>query len=207
MTPDGELLDELRPVAFGIAYRMLGSAAEAEDVVQDVWLRWQTANRSLVRDAAAFLATTTTRVAINVLQSARTRRETPVGPGLPEPADAAPDPRAGAERGQALARGVRVLLEHLTPIELAAYILREAFDYSYRRIAGILRLQEANTRQLVARARQHVAGDRRAPVSAGHQRRLIDAFIDAVQGGNIAGLEGVLTSDVVSSPDRFVRVA
>ena len=77
---------------FGIAYRMLGSAAEAEDVVQDVWLRWQTANRSLVRDAAAFLATTTTRVAINVLQSSRTRRETSVGPGLPEPADGAPDP-------------------------------------------------------------------------------------------------------------------
>ena len=136
---------------------MLGSAAEAEDIVQDVWLRWQTADRSLVRDAAAFLATTTTRLAINVMQSARSRRETYVGPWLPEPVDTSADPRLGAERGQALAFGILVLLEKLTPTERAAFILREAFDYPYRDIANVLRLEEANARQVVTRARQHVA--------------------------------------------------
>jgi RNA polymerase sigma-70 factor (ECF subfamily) len=185
---------------FGIAYRMLGSAAEAEDVLQDVWLRWQMANRGLVRDAAAFLATTTTRVAINVLQSARTRRETCVGPGLPEPADAAPDPRLGAERVQALARGVRVLLEKLTPIELAAYILREAFDYSYRHIAGVLRLEEANARQVVTRARQHVADGRRWPASLFEQQRLLEAFVAAARDGDVSGLEGLFARHVGSIP-------
>ena len=100
-------------VSFGIAYRMLGSAAEAEDIVQDVWVRWQTADRSVVRDAAAFLVTTTTRLAINVMQSARSRRETYVGPWLPEPVDTSVNPRLRAERGQALAFGVLVLLETL----------------------------------------------------------------------------------------------
>ena len=103
----------VRPRLFGIAYRMLGSAAEAEDIVQDVWVRWQTADRSVVRDAAAFLATTATRLAINVMQSARSRRETYVGPWLPEPVDTSADPGLGAERGQALACGVLMLLEKL----------------------------------------------------------------------------------------------
>jgi RNA polymerase sigma-70 factor (ECF subfamily) len=105
----------VRPRLFGIAYRMLRSAVEAEDVVQDVWVRWQTADRRLVRDAAAFLATTATRLTINVMQSARSRRETYVGPWLPEPVDTSADPRLEAERGQALAFGVLLLLEKLTP--------------------------------------------------------------------------------------------
>ena len=151
----------VRPRLFGIAYRMLGSAAEAEDIVQDVWVRWQTADRSVVRDAAAFLATTTTRLAINVMQSARSRRETYVGPWLPEPVDTSADPGLGAERGEALEFGVLVLLEKLSPTERAAYILREAFDYAYRDIANVLRLEEANARQVVTRARQHVANGRR----------------------------------------------
>ena len=125
--------------------------------MQDVWVRWQTTDRSLVRDAAAFLVTTTTRLAINVMQSARSRRETYVGPWLPEPVDTSTDPGLGAERGEALAFGVLVLLEKLTPTERAAYILREAFDYPYRDIANVLRLEEANARQVVTRARQHVA--------------------------------------------------
>ena len=119
----------VRPRLFGIAYRMLGSAAEAEDIVQDVWVRWQTADRSLVRDAAAFLVTTATRLAINVMQSARSRRETYVGTWLPEPVDTSADPGLGAERGEALECGVLLLLEKLSPTERAAYILREAFDY------------------------------------------------------------------------------
>jgi RNA polymerase sigma-70 factor (ECF subfamily) len=150
----------VRPRLFGIAYRMLGSAAEAEDIVQDVWVRWQTADRSLVRDAAAYLATTTTRLAINLMQSARSRRETCVGPWLPEPVDTSADPRLETERDQALACGVRLLLQTLTRTERTAYILREAFDYPYRDIANVLQLQEANARQVVTRARKHVVSGR-----------------------------------------------
>jgi RNA polymerase sigma factor (sigma-70 family) len=189
----------VRPRLFGIAYRMLRSAAEAEDVVQDVWVRWQTADRSLVRDAAAFLVTTATRLAINVMQSARSRRETLVGPWLPEPVDTSADPGLGAEQGEALELGVLVLLEKLSPTERAAYILREAFDYAYRDIASVLRLEEANARQVVTRARQHVANGRRMPASSTEQRRLLDSFIAAAQRGDVAGLEGLLASEVVST--------
>src|SRR5262245_50113395 len=188
----------VRPRLFGIAYRMLGSAAEAEDIMQDVWVRWQTTDRSTVRDAAAFLATTTTRLAINVIQSARSRRETHVESWVTEPVDAGVDPGLGAERRQALESGVLLLLERLTPAERAAYILREAFDYAYRDIANILRFEEANARQVVTRARQHVANGRRMPGSPTKQRRLLDSFIAAAQGGDVAGLEGILVSGVVS---------
>jgi RNA polymerase sigma factor (sigma-70 family) len=187
---------DVRPRLFGIAYRMLGSAAEAEDIVQDVWVRWQTTDRNLVRDAAAFLVTTATRLAINVMQSARSRRETYVGSWLPEPVDTTADPGLGAERGEALELGVLVLLEKLSPTERAAYILREAFDYPYRNIANVLRLEEANARQLVTRARQHVANGRRMPASSSAQRRLLDAFIAAAKHGDVAGLEGLFASDV-----------
>ena len=189
----------VRPRLFGIAYRMLGSAAEAEDIVQDVWVRWQTTDRSLVRDGAAFLATTTTRLAINVMQSARSRRETHVGLWLPEPVDTSANSGLGLERGEGLEAGVLVLLEKLSPTERAAYILREAFEYAYRDIADILRLQEANARQLVTRARQHVANGRRTPANATEQKRLLAAFIAAAQNGDVAGLEGLLVSDIVST--------
>jgi RNA polymerase sigma factor (sigma-70 family) len=173
---------------FGIGCRMLGSAAEAEDVLQDVWVRWQTADRSQVRDPAAFLVTTTTRLAINVMQSARSRLEACVEPWVAEPVDTA-DPRLGAERGEALACGVRLLLETLTPTERAAYILREAFDYPYRDIANVLQLEEANARQVVTRARRHVANGRRMPASDTEQQRLLDAFTAAAQHGDVARLE------------------
>jgi RNA polymerase sigma factor (sigma-70 family) len=183
---------KMRPRLFGIAYRILGSAAEAEDVLQDVWLRWQTADRSVVRDASAFLVTTATRVAINVMRSARLRRETCIGPWLPEPVDANADPTLEAERGQALALGVLLLLEKLTPTERAAYILREAFDYPYREIAKVLRLAEANARQVVTRARQHLENGRTMPASSTERRHLLAAFIAAAGDGELAGLEGTL---------------
>lgn len=189
----------VRSRLFGIACRMLGSAAEAEDIVQDVWVRWQTTDRSVVRDAAAFLTTTTTRLAINVMQSARSRRVTYVGPWLPERVDTRPDPRLRAERGNAVAFGVLLLLETLTPGERAAFILREAFDYPYRDIAGVLRVEEANARQLVTRARQHVAGGRRRSASLTEQRRLVDAFTAAAQYGDVSGLERLFVSGVVSA--------
>jgi RNA polymerase sigma factor (sigma-70 family) len=182
----------VRPRLFGIAYRMLGSAAEAEDVVQDVWIRWQTTDRRLVREAAAFLVTTTTRLAINVMQSARSRRETSVGPWLPERADPNTNPSERVERRQALASGVQLLLEKLPPTERAAYILREAFDYSYRDIASVLGLEEANARQVVTRARQHVTNGRRVPANAAEQRRLLEAFIAAAQDGDVASFHGSL---------------
>jgi RNA polymerase sigma-70 factor (ECF subfamily) len=186
---------------FGIAYRMLGSAVEAEDILQEVWLRWQAVDRSEVANATAYLATMTTRLAINVAQSARSRHETYVGPWLPEPVDTSADPTLGAERGEALELAVLVLLEKLAPKERAAYILREAFNYPYPEIAEMVRLTEANTRQLVSRARKHIADGRRTPVSVVEQRRLLDAFIVAAQHGDLAVLEGLFASDIASYSD------
>jgi RNA polymerase sigma-70 factor (ECF subfamily) len=177
---------------------MLGSTVEAEDVVQDVWLRWQTVNRGRVRNAAAYLMTTATRLAINVIQSARWRRETHVGPCVPAPVDTSTDPWLRAERRQALALAIPLLLERLTPTERAAFVLREAFEYAYRDIANVLRLGEANARQVVTRARQHIANGRRRPTSSSEQGRLFRAFI-AAQQGDLVGLEDVFASDVVSN--------
>jgi RNA polymerase sigma-70 factor (TIGR02957 family) len=198
-----------RPRLFGIAYRMLGSAAEAEDVVQDVWLRWQCANRSEVENPPAFLATTTIRLCINLAQSAHSRRESYVGTWLPEPVDTSADPALGAERGEALKLAVLLLLEKLSPTERAAYVLREAFDYSYREISEILQMEEANARQLVFRARKHVADGRRTPVSSTEHRRFLEAFIGAAQKGDMAGLEGLFAQDVISYADGggIVRAA
>jgi len=184
----------MRPRLFGIAYRILRCAADAEDIVQDVWLRWQRADRRLVRDAAAFLATTTKRLAINDIQSARSRRETTVGAWMPEPVDTSADPGLGAERDEAVEQGVLVLLQQLSRTERAAYILREAFDYSYRDIACVLRLEEANARQVVTRARQRVANGPAVIASATEQRHLLNAFIAAANDGDVAGLETALTS-------------
>ena len=199
---DAAAFEEVRPRLFGIAYRMLGSAAEADDVVQDAWLRWQGTDRTQVRDVGAFLATTTTRLAINTAQSARVRRETYIGPWLPEPVDTATDPALGAERGEALELAVLMLLEKLSPTERAAYVLREAFDYSYREVADVLELSEANARQLASRARGHLAGERRRG-SAGpdEQRRLLEAIVVAAQAGDLAGLEQLLAADVVTYVD------
>jgi len=199
----------VRPRLFGIAYRMLGSAAEAEDVVQDVWLRWQSTNRKVVENPPAFLATTTTRLCINLAQSAHTRRETYVGTWLPEPVDTSSDPGLGAERSEALKLAVLLLLEKLSPTERAAYVLREAFDYSYDQIASILQMEEANVRQLVSRARKHIADGRRKSVSSNEQRRLLEAFVTAAQKGDMAALEGLLAEDVVSYSDGggLVRAA
>jgi RNA polymerase sigma-70 factor (ECF subfamily) len=199
----------VRPRLFGIAYRMLGSAAEAEDIVQDVWLRWQATDRSVVENPPAFLATTTTRMCINFAQSAQSRRETYVGPWLPEPVDTSSDPALGAERGEALELAILMLLEKLSPTERAAYVLREAFDYSYRQIADILQMEEANTRQLVSRTRKHIADGRRTPASAAERQRLLEAFIGAAQKGDLAALEGLFAEDVVSYSDGggIVRTA
>lgn len=191
----------LRPRLFGIAYRMLSSASEAEDLVQEVWLRWQKADRSQVENPGAFLAATTTRMAINALDSARVRRETYIGPWLPEPVDTSADPYLGAERGEALEFAALLLMEKLTPNERAAYVLREAFDYPYPQIAGILQMTEPAVRQLVSRARKHMTGERRTPASAAAQRELLTSFITAARSGDMTALEQLFAPGVTSLSD------
>jgi RNA polymerase sigma-70 factor (ECF subfamily) len=195
------VFQDVRGRLFGIAYRMLGSAGEAEDLVQDAWLRWQGTDRSVVQDPAAFLATATTRLAINALQSARARRETYIGPWLPEPVDTSADPTLGAERAEALGFAVLVMLERLTPTERAAYVLREAFAYPYEQICEIVQVSEAAARQLVSRARKHLAGERRREVPPAEQRRLLTAFLSAAKTGDLVELERLFAEDVVSYSD------
>jgi RNA polymerase sigma-70 factor (ECF subfamily) len=189
---------DVRPRLFGIAYRMLGRAAEAEDIVQEVWLRWQSTNRNAVENPPAFLATTTARLCLNLAQSAHSRCEIYVGTWLLEPVDTSSDPESGAERDEVLRLAVLVLLEKLPPTERAAYVLREAFDYPYRQIANILQMEEANARQLASRGRKHIADDRRTPVCSSAQRRFVDAFIGASREGDMAGLESLLAEDVAA---------
>jgi RNA polymerase sigma factor (sigma-70 family) len=190
---------DVRPRLFGIAYRILGSAAAAEDVVQDAWLRWQTIDRSVVRNAPAFLATTTTRLAINVAHSARWHRERYVGAWLPEPVDTRPGPQSEVEKGEALRHAVFVLLGALSPRERAAYVLREAFNYSYRQIGDVLQLAEANARQLVTRARIRVAARPRRPAGSGKGQRFLDAFIAASRHGDRSALERLFVSDIAAA--------
>jgi RNA polymerase sigma factor (sigma-70 family) len=204
---DAASFQTVRPRLFGIAYRVLGSANEAEDVVQDAWIRWQDTDRSDVRDAAAFLATTTTRLAINVTQSARARRETHVGPSLPEPADGQADPARAIEQRGALELAVQMLLGNLSPAERAAFVLREAFDYPYRQISQVLGLSEANARQLATRARRRLDGERRRPVDTSEQQALLDAFVAAAQTGEVATLEQLLTADVTAGGGEVIPLA
>ncbi|WP_033324288.1 RNA polymerase sigma-70 factor [Streptomyces yerevanensis] len=190
-----------RPQLFGIAYRVLGSMVEAEDVVQDTWVRWQNTDRTKVKEPAAFLTTVVTRLAINLAQSARVRRESYVGPWLPDPVDTTEDPQLGAERAEALELAVLMLLEKLNPVERTAYVLREAFDYPYGRIAEILETTEANARQLVSRGRKHLAAERTARVTRTAHRRLLEVFLSAARTGELSVLEDILTADVVSYSD------
>jgi RNA polymerase sigma-70 factor, ECF subfamily len=184
-----------RPRLFGIARRVLGNAADADDVVQDAWMRWQETDRSQVRDPAAFLATTTMRLALNVGQSARVRRETAFAPQLLDVVDPAADPVLGAEQRQALELALRAVLETLSPSERAVYVLREAFDYPHRRIAEVVGLSEANARQLVTRARRRISAEPRWTVDAAELERLVDAFVAAAQSGDLARLEHLLAVD------------
>jgi RNA polymerase sigma-70 factor (ECF subfamily) len=185
-----------RPRMFAAAVRTLGNAAEAEDVVQDAWLRWQSVDRDVIRNAPAFLTTTTIRLAINRAMGARSRHETSLELCLSEPVDGEAGPGLVAERGEALEAALLVLLEKLSAVERAAYLLREAFGYSYRHIARVVRVTEANARQLVTRARKHLADGRRTPISTSALRRFYDAFAEATQRGELLALEAVLLADI-----------
>jgi len=202
-TPDAHELDRAaaaftrsRRRLFGIAHRILQDPSGAEDIVQDAWLRWQAADRAAVVNPEAFLVTSTTRLALNDAQSARRRRERPAGPTLPEIRDPEIGPEGGAERTEAVENAVFLLLAKLTPTERAAYVLRQAFDYPYPRIAELLQLSNANCRQLVGRAGRHLMSERRRPVSVTAQKGLLDAFLAAAREGDVDDLEHLLVAGV-----------
>jgi RNA polymerase sigma-70 factor (TIGR02957 family) len=205
------LLEELRPVAFAIAYRMLGSVAEAEDVVQETLLR---VHRTLeagdqIESPRAFVATITTRLAIDELRSARARRERYVGEWLPEPilTDSRDDPAQHAEIADSLSMAMLVLLETLSPEQRAVLLLRDVFDYGYGEIAEIIGKNEDNVRQLASRARAHVDAGRPRFQSSREQRdELARRFFAAATQGDLAGLEALLADDVVLTGDGGGKV-
>ncbi len=206
MTGRERLLDELRPVAFAIAYRMLGSVSEAEDVVQESLLRVHQAldGGEQIASPRAFVATVSTRLAINELRSARARRERYVGEWLPEPiiTDSTDDPAQQAEMADSLSLAMLVLLESLSPEQRAALLLHDVFDYAYPEIAAILGKSEVNVRQLATRARRHVdQGRPRFQTTREHREELAGRFFAAAEQGDLAGLEALLASDVQLTGD------
>jgi RNA polymerase sigma-70 factor (TIGR02957 family) len=206
-----ELLEKLRPTAFAIGYRMLGSVAEAEDVVQEALLRLYEALQrgERIESPRAYLATVATRLSIDQLRSARVRRETYVGEWLPEPlvADTSADPARQAELADSLSLAFLVLLESLSPEQRAALLLRDVFDYDYAQIADIVGKSEDNARQLVARARRHVE-ERKPRFEASRERRdeLARRFFEAAREGEVDALETLLAHDVVLHGDGGGKV-
>jgi RNA polymerase sigma-70 factor (TIGR02957 family) len=211
MSDRDQLLAELRPTAFAIAYRMLGSVSEAEDVVQEALLRVHQALESGEEIASphAFVATITTRLAINELRSARARRERYVGEWLPEPiiTDGEDDPARHAETADSLSLAMLVLLESLSPEQRAVLLLRDVFDYPYSEIARIVGKSEDNVRQLATRARRHVDEHRpRFQTTREQQDELATRFFAATEQGDLAGLEALLAADVTLTGDGGGKV-
>jgi RNA polymerase sigma-70 factor (ECF subfamily) len=197
-----DVFEEHRPLLVGVAYRMLGRVADAEDVVQDAWLRWSRADRAEVREPRAYLVRITTRLAIDRLRQVQKRGEAYVGPWLPEPyltefGDAAPDAAEHAVLADSVSLALLVVLESLSPLERAVFVLREAFGYPYAEIAALLDRGEPAVRQLAARARRHV--DERRPrydVDPAQRRELTERFLAAAAGGDLDGLMSLLAPDV-----------
>jgi RNA polymerase sigma-70 factor (TIGR02957 family) len=211
MTDRAQDLDELRPVAFAIAYRMLGSVSEAEDIVQEALLRvHQTLDAGeQLASPRGFVATVTTRLAINELRSARARREHYVGDWLPEPiiTDGKDHPARHAEMADSLSLAMLVLLESLSPEQRAVLLLHDVFDYGYGEIAKIIGKSDDNVRQIAARARRHV-GERRPRFQTTREQReeLARRFFAAAQRGDLAGLEALLAHDVTMTGDGGGKV-
>jgi RNA polymerase sigma-70 factor (ECF subfamily) len=202
-----ETYETLRPLLFSIAYRMVGSVSEAEDIVQEAYLRHHRAVRggdTEVEAPKAWLSAVTTRLAIDHLRSARVRRETYVGPWLPEPlmTDPGPDPSERAELADSLSMAFLTVLERLSPVERAVYLLREVFGYGYDEIARVVDRSEDNCRQLAARARRHVEAHRpRFPVARERQEELTERFMHAVETGDDGALVALLAEDAVAYTD------
>jgi RNA polymerase sigma-70 factor (TIGR02957 family) len=207
-----ESFDRHRRLLFTVAYQMLGSVADAEDVVQDTWLRWSAADRGDVVDERAYLVRIASRLALDRLRSARSRRETYVGPWLPEPLvtepAAEPDPADAAELGEQVSLALLVVLETLSPVERAVFVLREVFGLPAAEVARVLGRSEAAVRQLAHRAREHVQArqprfdtDRRA------QREVTEQFLAAIAGGDVDALIAVLSPGVVLVSDGGGKVS
>jgi RNA polymerase sigma-70 factor (TIGR02957 family) len=211
MTDREQLLEELRPVGFAIAYRMLGSVAEAEDIVQEALLRVHQAldGDEPIASPRAFVATVTTRLAINELHSARARREHYVGEWLPEPiiTEGTDNPAQQAEMADSLSLAMLALLESLSPEQRAVLLLHDVFDYGYREIAGIVGKSEDNMRQLATRARRHVEQGRpRFQTTREQQEELARRFFAAAEQGDLAELEALLAHDVELTADGGGKV-
>jgi RNA polymerase sigma-70 factor, ECF subfamily len=205
-----ELYRDLRSYAFAIAYRMLGSVSEAEDVVQDAFVRISRADPGELLNPKAYLATVTTRLAMDALRSARMKRESYVGSWLPEPlvADRTQDVAAAAETADSLAMAFLVMLEKLSPVERAVFLLHDVFDHDYAEIASIVGKSEANCRQLARRARQRIEDGRpRFEASRQASADLTDRFLAACQDGDMTGLVTLLAGDVAFYGDGGGRAA
>ncbi|MEO3873479.1 RNA polymerase sigma-70 factor [Nonomuraea sp. B12E4] len=190
--------EELRPLLFSIAYRILGSVSEAEDAVQETWLRFEE-SAAEPRSVKAYLSATVTRVSIDVLRSARVRREEYVGPWFPEPllTDPYEDPARAAELADSVSMAALLLLERLSPLERAVFVLREVFDFGFPEVSSAVGRSEAACRQLAVRARRHMAAGR-PRFEAGRKEReeLASRFFDALREGDVAALRGLLAADV-----------
>ena len=201
---DEEVFEANRELLFAVAYRMLGTVADAEDTVQDAWLRWSAAPRSDVAEPRAYLARTVTNIALNRLRSARARREAYVGSWLPEPVltTAGPDTADRVELAESVSLAMMVVLESLTPEERAVFVLHEVFGFSHGEIATAIGRSDASVRQLMHRAREHVQARRpRFDVDAGQRRVVTERFLAAAAGGDIDQLMMVLAPDVTLISD------
>jgi RNA polymerase sigma-70 factor (TIGR02957 family) len=206
---DADAFMAQRELMFSVAYRMLGTVADAEDAVQDAWLRWSAAPRDDVADPRAYLVRTVTNIALNRLRSAQARREAYVGPWLPEPllTQTSHDVTERAELTESVSVAMLVVLESLTPEERAVFVLREVFDFGYAEIAAGLGRSEPTVRQIAHRARGHVQARRpRFEVDQGRQRAVTARFLAAAVGGDIEGLLEVLAPDVTLTTDGGGRV-
>ena len=208
-----EIFQSQRTALFRMAYRVLGDVSGAEDVVQEAWLRWQRTDRMAIKNPAAFLITTTTRLAINVIQSARHRHETPTESPLAAGIDPALDPCSRAEEAAVVEQALGHLMARLTPAELGAYLLRKGFDYPYCDIAAVLQTSEPNARQLVRRAQIRIEGDQKRAVHPKEHRHLVTAFLTAARIGDMGTLERLVEqpappcwrrADDDDLPDRLV---
>jgi RNA polymerase sigma-70 factor, ECF subfamily len=202
----GDVYNELRPLLFSIAYRMVGSVSEAEDIVQEAFLRFhrETREGATIDSPKAWLSTVTTRLSINHLRSARVRRERYVGSWLPEPllTDPAPDASRHAETADSLSMAFLVLLESLSPVERAVFLLREVFEYDYGEIAGVVDKSEENCRQIAVRARRQVEAKKpRFEASRARREELARRFFEAIGKGETEGLVRLLAADAVAYAD------
>ncbi|MGA7730138.1 MAG: RNA polymerase sigma-70 factor [Chloroflexia bacterium] len=205
MNPTGlDTFNSYRPLLFSIAYRMLASAADAEDILQEAYLRWEHASEDEVRSPKSYLSTIVTRLSIDHLRKEKARREVYVGPWLPEPLMTSynPDLTRTVELAESLSMAFLLLLETLGPVERAVFLLREVFDYDYSEIAHIVGKSESNCRQVVRRAQHHLRERRpRFPVSREHQEQMIRSFILATTQGDMQGLVNLLTDDITFISD------